>query len=74
MLSEFSVKPEEVLHVGDSLFEDFAGSILSHMHAALIDSNVNSVIRLSGGKGHIIPSIKWLENIIKELVPREKAL
>ncbi len=74
VLSEFSVKPEEVLHVGDSLFEDFAGPILSYMHAVLIDSNVNSVIRLSGGKGHIIPSIKWLENVIKELVPGEKAL
>ena len=74
VLSEFSVKSEEVLHVGDSLFEDFTGSILSRMHAVLIDSNVNSVIRLSGGRGHIIPSIKWLENIIKELVLGETAL
>lgn len=68
VLSEFSVKPEGVLHVGDALFEDCAGSILSRMHAVLIDSNVNGPIRLSSGKGHIIPSIKWLENIIKELV------
>jgi putative hydrolase of the HAD superfamily len=74
VLSEFSVNPEEVLHVGDALFEDFAGSILSRMHTVLIDSNVNGPIRLSGGKGHIIPSIKWLENIIKELVLGETAL
>jgi putative hydrolase of the HAD superfamily len=74
VLSEFCVKAEEVLHVGDSVFEDFAGSILSHMHAVLIDSNVNGLIRLTGGKGHIIPSIKWLENIIKELVLGETAL
>jgi putative hydrolase of the HAD superfamily len=68
VLSEFGVEPEEVLHVGDSLFEDFAGSILSRMHAVLIDSNVNGPIRLSSGKGHIIPSIKSLESIIKKLV------
>ena len=74
VLSEFSVKSEEVLHVGDSLFEDFAGSLLSRTHAVLIDSNVNGLIRLTGGKGHIIPSIKWLENIIKELVLGETAL
>lgn len=74
VLSEFSVEPEEVLHVGDSLFEDFAGSILSRMHAVLIDSNVNGLVRLSRGKGHIIPSIKSLENIIKKLVLEETAL
>jgi putative hydrolase of the HAD superfamily len=74
VLSEFSVKPEEVLHVGDSLFEDFAGSILSHMHAVLVDSNVNGPIRLSSTRGHIIPSIKLLGNIINELVLGETAL
>ncbi len=66
-LSKFNVKPKEALHVGDSLFEDFVGAVLSHMNAALIDKHLDKSIKLSGGNAYIIPNIKALEEIIKEL-------
>ena len=68
-LSKFNVKPEEALHVGDSLFEDFVGAVLSHMNAALIDRHLDKSVKLSGWNAYIIPNIKALEEIIKELSP-----
>ena len=56
------------MHVGDSLFEDFAGAITAHMGAVLIDRNIRNVIRLSGWNAYIIPSIKQLGEIVKELL------
>ncbi|MEM3702821.1 MAG: HAD family hydrolase [Candidatus Bathyarchaeia archaeon] len=67
VLSKFDVQPLEALHVGDSLFEDFVGAVLSHMNAVLIDNNVSSVIRLSSWNAYVIPNIRLLEYVIKEL-------
>ncbi|MCS7124877.1 MAG: HAD family hydrolase [Candidatus Bathyarchaeota archaeon] len=67
MLSRFNVEPHEALHVGDSLFEDLAGAVLANMNAVLIDKNVNSVIRLSSWSAYIIPNIKLLEQVVREL-------
>jgi len=67
-LSEVGVQPEEALHVGDSVFEDFAGAITARMGAVLIDRNIKSAVRLSGWNAYIIPSIKQLGDIVKELL------
>jgi len=67
-LSESNVQPEEALHVGDSLFEDFAGAITARMGAVLIDRNIKSAVRLSGWNAYIIPNIKQLREIVKELL------
>ncbi len=66
-LSEFNIRPQEALHVGDSVFEDFAGAVLSHMNAVLIDESVNSAVKLSDWNAHIIPNIKLLEGIVKKM-------
>lgn len=67
-ISEFNIKPHEALHVGDSVFEDFAGAILAHMGAVLIDKNVKGVIKLSGWNAYIIPNIKLLKGIVEKLI------
>jgi len=58
------------LHVGDSIFEDFAGAIVARMGAILIDGNIDGIIGLSGWNAYIIPSIKMLKKIVKEFMNR----
>ncbi|MBC7129887.1 HAD family hydrolase [Candidatus Bathyarchaeota archaeon] len=65
VLSAFNVEPGEALHVGDSLFEDFAGAVLAGMNAVLIDESVKEEVKLSSWNAYIIPSLKKLENILK---------
>ncbi|MEM2465707.1 MAG: HAD family hydrolase [Candidatus Bathyarchaeia archaeon] len=67
VLSRFNIQPYEALHVGDSIFEDLAGAVLSHMNAVLIDKNVSDVIKLSSWNVYIIPRISLLEYVVKEL-------
>ncbi|NIM45464.1 MAG: HAD-IA family hydrolase [Nitrososphaeria archaeon] len=70
MLSELEVKPEEGLHIGDDLFEDFVGALLSSMYAVLIDKAVENIVKLSDERGYIISNIKWLESIMMKHTPR----
>jgi len=67
-ISEFDVQPEEGLHVGNSLFEDFAGAITARMGAILIDENVGGIVKLSDWNAYIIPNIKSLREIVNELL------
>ncbi|MEM3616375.1 MAG: HAD family hydrolase [Candidatus Bathyarchaeia archaeon] len=67
MLSRFNVQPHEALHVGDGVFEDLVGAVLSHMNAVLIDENVDGVVKLSSWKVYIIPRIGLLEQVVREL-------
>ena len=67
-LSEFNVEPQNALHVGDSVFEDFAGAITSRMNAVLIDQNAKEIVRLSDWNAYIIPNIKLLEEIVKKFI------
>lgn len=67
VLSRFNVQPHEALHVGDSVFEDLTGAVLSHMNAVLIDKNVDDVVRLSSWNVYIIPRIGLLEQVVREL-------
>ncbi|MEM2281053.1 MAG: HAD-IA family hydrolase [Candidatus Bathyarchaeia archaeon] len=66
-LSRFNIEPYEAVHVGDSLFEDLVGAVLAQMNAVLIDKNVNGVIRLSSWNAYIIPDIRLLEQVVREL-------
>ncbi|MGB9741057.1 MAG: HAD family hydrolase [Candidatus Bathyarchaeia archaeon] len=68
MLSRFNVQPHKALHVGDSVFEDLAGAVISRMNAALIDKNVDGIVRLSSWNVYIIPRIGLLEHIVRELI------
>ncbi|MEM0007051.1 MAG: HAD family hydrolase [Candidatus Bathyarchaeia archaeon] len=67
VLSRFNVQPREALHVGDSVFEDLVGAVLSHMNVALIDKNVDGVVKLSSWNVYIIPRIGLLKRVIEEL-------
>jgi putative hydrolase of the HAD superfamily len=67
-LSEFNVKPQEALHIGNSLFEDFVGAILAGMNAVLIDTSVDNPLKLSSGRAYIVPTIGSLKGIITELL------
>jgi putative hydrolase of the HAD superfamily len=67
VLSRFGVQPNEALHVGDSVFEDLVGAVLSHMNAVLIDKSVDDVVRLSSWRVYIIPRIGMLEQVVREL-------
>ena len=69
-LSEFNVKPREALHVGDSVFEDFAGAVLSRMNTVLIDNTVNGVVKLSGWNAYIIQNLRLLETVLRKMVYR----
>ena len=61
-------EPREALHVGDNLYEDFAGAILAHMRAILIDPTKNHIIEIANGEAYIIPNITYLPNVIKEIM------
>jgi putative hydrolase of the HAD superfamily len=65
--SKVGVQPEEALHVGDSVFEDLVGAVLAHMGAVLIDKNVGEAVRLSSWNAYVIPDIRVLEQVVKEL-------
>ncbi|MEM2202038.1 MAG: HAD family hydrolase [Candidatus Bathyarchaeia archaeon] len=67
VLSRFNIQPYEALHVGDSVFEDLAGAVLSHMNVVLIDKNVDDIVKLSSWNAYIIPRIGLLEHVIEEL-------
>lgn len=66
ILKRFSVSAEEAIHVGDGLYEDFAGAILSGFYAALILPNVKDIVSL-GAKAYAIPSIKYLPKLISRI-------
>lgn len=63
MLTTMQCSPSQALHVGDSLQEDFVGSINSGLKGVLIDQSVNSIIKLSK-HGFIIPRLNSLIEII----------
>jgi len=66
-LLRFNVEPWEALHVGDSLFEDLVGAVLAHMNAVLVDKNVGGVVKLSSWNAYIIPDIRVLVHVVREL-------
>jgi FMN phosphatase YigB (HAD superfamily) len=66
-LSSFNVEPREALHVGDSLFEDLVGAVLAHLNAVLVDKNVGGVVKLSSWNAYIIPDLRLLVQVVREL-------
>jgi len=62
-LSEFGVNPCEVVHVGDSFFEDFRGALDAGLHAVLISRR--SRPETLGGRGFVIEDIRELITILK---------
>ncbi len=65
VLKHFNLKPDEAVHVGDSVREDFAGALAAGLKAVLI-KNLGSVIKTE--EFAIIPSIKHLTQVLDEWV------
>jgi len=63
-LSKFGVEPEQALHVGDGIVEDFGGALAAGMKAALITSQVQAVFNV-GTDIYFIPSVAYVPNVIK---------
>jgi putative hydrolase of the HAD superfamily len=66
LLKQFLVKPEEAMHVGDGLHEDFAGAIISGLVAVVVVPNLSSVVKL-GERAFAIPSISYVRRILNSL-------
>lgn len=64
--SALGLSLEEVIHVGDSLAEDFAGALMAGAYAALVDPEAREVLRV-GGRGFVIPSLRGLLTILPPL-------
>jgi len=67
-LTDFSLKPSEAMHVGDSITEDFGGALASGLSATLITEDINEVIYMVGSRIFFIPSIKYLGFLLRELM------
>jgi putative hydrolase of the HAD superfamily len=66
LLKQFLVKPEETMHVGDGLHEDFAGAIISGLVAVVVVPNLSDVVKL-GERAFAIPSINYVGKILSSL-------
>ncbi|MEM3832679.1 MAG: HAD family hydrolase [Thermoprotei archaeon] len=66
MLTTMNVPASQALHVGDSLHEDFIGSINSGLRGVLIDPSVSGIIKVSK-YGFIIPQLKYVLKLIYDV-------
>lgn len=69
LLKQFLVKPEEAMHVGDSLHEDFAGAITSGLVAVVVVPSLSDVVKL-GEKAFAVPSISHVRRILSILTQK----
>lgn len=65
MLTAMNTPASQTLHVGDSLHEDFIGSINSGLKGVLIDPSVNGIVKVSK-YGFIIPQLKYIIKLIHD--------
>lgn len=59
--------PKSLVHVGDSIYEDFSGALGFRAIGVLIDKNVNRPIVLGEYEACIIPEISYLPSVIKNM-------
>ncbi len=65
--SRLGVNLSDLVHVGDSLADDFAGAIMAGARAVLIDPNADGVT-VMGGRGLVIRSIRDLPKEIGRII------
>jgi len=65
-LSRFGVEPEQALHVGDGVVEDFGGALSACMRAALITPQVKALLSV-GPDIHFIPSVKYVPELVRRV-------
>ena len=64
LVEGLGVEPDEVIHVGDSFYEDFLGALQAGLRAALIDPKASKTA--FRGRAYIISSISDLVELIYE--------
>jgi putative hydrolase of the HAD superfamily len=65
-LLEFHVQPEEAMHIGDSITEDFGGALSAGLSAVLITEGIKGVLSINK-RIHFIRSIKDLPALLESL-------
>ena len=68
-LKEFSIKPYEAIHVGDTKAEDYEGALKAGLYAAWISPK--SEMKRISERGFVIPSISEMEKVLEEIERRE---
>jgi putative hydrolase of the HAD superfamily len=66
-LKDFGLRPEDAIHVGDSITEDFGGALAAGLSAALITPDVLQPMTLNR-RIHFIPSVKHFPAILDKLI------
>lgn len=64
-LKDFNVSPDEAVHVGDSVKEDYEGALEAGLYAILIDENMDSEIMKPSERGFIIKDLKYLPKVLE---------
>ncbi|MEM3162863.1 MAG: HAD family hydrolase [Desulfurococcaceae archaeon] len=66
-LSDLGVHPNEALHIGDQVIEDYEGALKAGLCAVLIDRGLNSSkgIVIEGGRGYRVKSITEVPKVVK---------
>ncbi len=70
-LKDFEARPDEAIHIGDSIIEDFEGALESGLYAIKIDPEANEVSH-PRERGYIVPSLKHALKIVIDLLEGSK--
>jgi putative hydrolase of the HAD superfamily len=63
LLDELEVKPHEVIHIGDGLYEDFTGAVSAGLHAILLNQGVNEIVNVDSN-AYIVPTLSSVLEIL----------
>jgi putative hydrolase of the HAD superfamily len=66
-LKDFGLRPEDAIHVGDSITEDFGGALAAGLSAALITPDVLQPMTVNR-RIHFIPSVKHFPTVLDKLM------
>lgn len=64
------IRPRDLIHVGDNLYEDFLGALHAGSRAVLIDSAQERSVSLRD-VGYIVPSITYVPSIVQAILKSE---
>lgn len=66
-LKDFGLSPENAIHVGDSITEDFGGALAAGLSAALILPEISQPVTVNR-RIHFIPSVKHFPTVLEKLI------
>ncbi len=60
------IEPENIVHIGDGISEDFGGALAAGLKAILLKRDLDNVIRVHG-QFYVVQSLNQVVDIIKEI-------